>query len=57
MKFVLNLIMFVVILKSRVTFMNLNLNKFKAVAHTIIPWTNESGRLNEPGVAKNPDTT
>ena len=49
--------MFVVILKSRVTFMNLNLNKFKAVAHTIIPWTNESGRLNEPGVAKNPDTT
>lgn len=57
MKFVLNLIMFVVILKSRVTFTNSNLNKFKAVAHTIIPWTNESGRLNEPGVANKPDST
>lgn len=57
MKFVLNLIMFVVILKSRVTFTNLTLNKFKAVAHTLIPLTNESEGLNEPGVAKKPDST
>ena len=57
MKFVLNFIMFVVILKSRVTFTNLTLNKFKAVAHTLIPWTNESEGLNEPGVAKKPDST